>query len=739
MTELLCIVDRIVYRNDENGFTVADVKSGKQKTRAVGLMPDIHTGMSLLLRGDYEVNGRFGEQFSVKDYEAAEPSDEQGIEDFLGSGVISGVGPKTAATIVRKFGIDTFDIIENKPELLKQIPGIGDKKLISIIDSYKEHKEVTDTVLHFVKLGISRTAAMRLYKSYGTEAPEVVNADPYRLVREVDGIDFRTADQIALRLGFSQNGEKRIEAGILYILSGASLEGNTCLPEEEIIEKARLLLEVMSEEIEEASLYLELGGSIKREKFENGRKYWFLSSLYLAEKSIANNLRRLSSSALMPVRADIAGLIAGMENEKGIVLSREQKQAVITSLSSGVFVITGGPGTGKTTIIKAIADVLTSCGIELSIAAPTGRAAKRITESTGYEAKTIHRLLEYSSDPGGEKFYFGRDSMNPLEIDALIVDEASMIDSLLMTALLDALPSGVRLIIVGDADQLPPVGAGNVLRDIINSECIDFAMLTEIYRQAGESQIVTNAHLINHGEMPETGKQDGNFFLYKKSDEESACATIKELCAERLPAYLGSEIGSALLDIQVVTPVKNRRLGTINLNNELQSALNPADTTKNERQHGRRIFREGDKVMQMKNDYSLSWIDVNTLEKGEGIFNGDIGFIKTITEDDGIVSVIYDGSRLVRYDVDGLENLELAYAITVHKSQGSEYPCIVMPVMFVPPALATRNLLYTAVTRGKDLVVLVGSEERLRLMVENAGTDNRYSALDEFLKQNVEL
>ena len=739
MTELLCIVDRIVYRNDENGFTVADVKSGKQKTRAVGLMPDIHTGMSLLLRGDYEVNGRFGEQFSVKDYEAAEPSDEQGIEDFLGSGVISGVGPKTAATIVRKFGVDTFDIIENQPQLLKQIPGIGDKKLVSIIDSYKEHKEVTDTVLHFVKLGINRSAAMRLYKSYGAEAPEVVNTDPYRLVREVDGIDFRIADQIALRLGFSQNGEKRIEAGILYILSGAALEGNTCLPEEEIIEKARLLLEVMSEEIEEASLYLELGGSIKREKFANGCKYWFLSSLYLAEKSIANNLRRLSSSDLMPVRADIAGLIAGMENEKGIVLSREQKQAVITSLSSGVFVITGGPGTGKTTIIKAIADVLTSCGIELSIAAPTGRAAKRITESTGYEAKTIHRLLEYSSDPGGEKFYFGRDSMNPLEIDALIVDEASMIDSLLMTALLDALPSGVRLIIVGDADQLPPVGAGNVLRDIINSECIDFAILTEIYRQAGESQIVTNAHLINHGEMPETGKQDGNFFLYKKNDEESACTTIKELCAERLPAYLGSEIDSALLDIQVVTPVKNRRLGTINLNNELQSALNPADPTKKERQHGRRIFREGDKVMQMKNDYGLSWIDVNTLEKGEGIFNGDIGFIKTITEEDGIVSVIYDGSRLVRYDVDGLENLELAYAITVHKSQGSEYPCIVMPVMFVPPALATRNLLYTAVTRGKDLVVLVGSEDRLRLMVENAGTDNRYSALDEFLKQNAEL
>lgn len=733
MSELFCSVERIVFRNEDNGFAVVDVKAGKQKTRAVGLMPDVRAGMSLVLRGAFEVNGRFGEQFSVKDYEAAEPTDEQSMEDFLGSGVIAGIGPKTAAAIVLKFGAETFEVIENEPEKLAQIAGIGKKKLAGIIASYREHKEITDTVLHFVRLGVGRAAAMRLYKNYGAEAPAVVNEDPYRLVREVEGIDFKTADLIAQRLGLAQNDEKRIGAGVLYILSRAVLDGNTCLPREEALEKARALLDVMGEEIEDAAFYLELGGGLQREKLRGGGEAWFLSPMYLAEKSVANGLARLRRAALKPVRADAGRLVSAMEAKKNIKLSEEQKSAIKNSLSSGVFVITGGPGTGKTTIIKAVADILSSCEFELAIAAPTGRAAKRITETTAYEAKTIHRLLEYSADPDGERMYFGRDSMNPLEIDALVVDEASMIDVLLMAALVDALPSGVRLIIVGDADQLPPVGPGNVLRDILASESVDFARLTEIYRQAGESLIVTNAHRIDRGEMPVTNAADGNFFLYKKNDEDSACKTIIELCAERLPAYLGIEGSAVLMDIQVVTPVKNRRLGTISLNEELQAALNPPASEKKERPHGRRVFREGDKVMQIKNDYSLSWVDTRTLEKGEGVFNGDIGFIQTIDEDDGIVSVLYDGSRLARYDADGLENIELAYAITVHKSQGSEYPCVVMPMMFVPPMLATRNLLYTAVTRGKELVVLVGSEERLRVMVENTGTENRCSALAAFL------
>jgi len=732
MTELTCVVERVVFRNDENGFAVIDVKAGKQKTRAVGIMPDVRAGMSLVMSGRYEVNGRFGEQFSVKDYEAAEPTDEEGIEEFLGSGVIAGIGPKTAAAIVRKFGEETFEIIESEPEKLLGIPGIGKKKLVGIISSYAEHKEVTDTLLHFVRLGVSRSAAMRLYKNYGAEAPSVVNEDPYRLVWEVDGLDFRTVDLIATRLGIAGNDEKRVSAGVRYILSRAAADGNTCLPAEEAIEGARELLDVMGEEIEDAAFYLELNGEVWREKLGSG-EHWFLSPFYLAEKGTANDLERLADADLKPVRADITGLISSTEKRKGIELSTEQKAAIEESLSRGVFVITGGPGTGKTTIISAVADILSSCDFALAIAAPTGRAAKRITEATGYEAKTIHRLLEYSSDPEGERMYFGRDSMNPLEVDALIVDEASMIDILLMAALLDALPSGVRLIIVGDADQLPPVGAGNVLRDILSSERIGFARLTEIYRQAAESLIVTNAHRINHGRMPVTNAEDGNFFLYKKSDEESVLNTIIELCTKRLPAYLSAKGEAVFMDIQVVTPVKNRRLGTGNLNEELQRVLNPPSPGKNEQQHGRRVFREGDKVMQMKNDYSLSWVDTQTLEKGEGVFNGDIGFIRSISEEEGIVSVVYDGTRLVRYDADGLDNLELAYAITVHKSQGSEYPCVVMPMMFVPPMLATRNLLYTAVTRGKELVVIVGSEERLRFMIENTGAVGRYSALADFL------
>jgi len=688
--------------------------------------------MSLVLRGGYEINGKFGEQFSVGDYEAADPTDERGIEDFLGSGVIAGIGPKTASAIVRKFGEETFEIIENEPEKLLEIPGIGRKKLDTMIASYFEHKEVTDTILHFVRLGVGRAAAMRLYKKYGADAPSIVNEDPYRFIQEADGLDFRTADLIAERLGLAGNNEKRISAGIRYILSRAASEGNTCLPSEEAIDRTRALLDVMGEEIEDAAFYMELDGEIWREKLSSG-EYWFLSPFYLAEKSTANDLIRLACAELLPVRTDMSRLIEASVSGKGIELSQEQKAAIEDSLSSGVFVITGGPGTGKTTIISAVAGALLSCGFKTAIAAPTGRAAKRITEATGYEAKTIHRLLEYSSDPEGERMYFGRDSMNPLETDAIIVDEASMIDIMLMAALLDALPSGVRLIIVGDADQLPPVGAGNVLRDILASERVGFARLTEIYRQAAESLIVTNAHLINNGEKPVTNAEDGNFFLYKKSDEISVLNTIKELCTERLPAYLGVSGEDVLMDIQVITPVKNRRLGTVSLNGELQQTLNPPSPDKKEQPHGRRVFREGDKVMQMKNDYSLSWVDTQTLEKGEGIFNGDIGFIQRIAEEEGIVSVLYDGSRLVRYDSEGLDNLELAYAITVHKSQGSEYPCVVMPMMFVPPVLATRNLLYTAVTRGKELVVIVGSEERLLTMIENTGAVSRYSVLADFL------
>ncbi|MDR3305762.1 MAG: ATP-dependent RecD-like DNA helicase [Clostridiales Family XIII bacterium] len=731
MTELSCVIERVVFRNEGNGFAVVDVKAGKRRTRAVGLMPDARSGMLCVLKGAFEVNGRFGEQFVFKDYEEAEPTDAGSMEDFLGSGILRGVGPKTAAIIVARFGDETLSVLEGAPERLLGIPGIGAKKLEQIKESYAERREIADVVLHFVRLGVERATAMKLYRKYGGETVGLVSEDPFRLVREADGIDFKTADRIALRLGLAENSEQRIGAGILYVLANAAAGGNTYLPRERFMEDTSALLGVARDEIEDAALSLVIGGGIQKEKVD-GEDAYFLASYYLAEKGVCNGLGRLAAADIKPVRAHIDALISAMETEKGIVLSGEQKQAIEHSLTSGVFVITGGPGTGKTTIIKAVADILAFCDFEIAIAAPTGRAAKRITESTGYEAKTLHRLLEYSADPDSEKMYFGKDSYSPLEIDALIIDEASMIDVLLMHALIDALPSGIRLIIVGDADQLPPVGAGNVLKDILSSERVDFAGLHEIYRQAAESLIVTNAHRINRGEMPIVNEKDGNFFLERKNDEESALKSILDLVRTRLPKYCGE--GHTRRDIQVITPVKNRRLGTISLNAELQAVLNPPAPGKSERRHGGRVFRKGDKVMQMKNDYTLSWIDLSSLDKGEGIFNGDIGFIESINEDDDTISVIFDDVRLVKYDEDGFDHIELAYAITVHKSQGSEYPVVVMPMMFVPPMLATRNLLYTAITRGRDLVVLVGSESRLSVMVGNAGSKDRYSALASFLR-----
>ena len=741
MTELNCTIERVVFKNEDNGFAVVDVKYGQQKVRAVGIMPDVRAGMLCIMTGKFEQNGKFGEQFSVKDYEETKPTDEASLEAFLASGVISGIGPKTAAVIVNKYGKDTLSVIENNPERLLEINGIGKKKLKVIVASYSEHKEVADVILHFTQLGVERSAAMKLYKRYGSETIAIITEDPYRMIRDVEGIDFKLADRIALKIDETdgqriENSEKRIKSGILYILSRSVLDGNTYLPKEKLLDYSCALLgaNVMREEIEDVLLALIIEGQINATSIY-GEDSYFLDSIYRAEKDVSNGIQRLMNSDILPVNANIEKLIEASEKEKGINLSEEQKFAINHSLKSGVFVITGGPGTGKTTIIRVVADILSFCDFDVAIAAPTGRAAKRITESTGYDAKTIHRLLEYSSDPEGDKMYFGRDSSNPLEIDALIVDEASMIDVILMQALVDSLPSGIRLIIVGDADQLPSVSAGNVLKDILLSEAVDYAKLNEIYRQAAASLIVTNAHKINHGEMPTLNKEEGNFFLYRKQDEVSALSTIISLCNKRLPEYcLEHEIKP---DIQVITPVKQGRLGIINLNKELQSVLNPFDPLKNEWKMGNRIFREGDKVMQMKNDYELEWIDIKDFTSGRGIFNGDVGIIEAINEYDKHVYVIYDDCKRVKYDEDNIENIELAYAITVHKSQGSEYPVVVMPMMFVPPMLATRNLLYTAITRGKNLVVLVGSENRLQVMVTNAGSKDRYSALDFFLRESV--
>jgi exodeoxyribonuclease V alpha subunit len=693
--------------------------------------------MLCTLDGKYETDPKFGEQFRFFSFTEKQPKDKFGIEAFLSSGIISGIGPKTAGLIVKKYGEESLRIIENEPEKLLEISGIGEKTLVKIVESYAEHREIAEITLYFANYEIDRAAVMKLYRKYGSETIEKVRENPYRLVEEVDGIGFKTADHIAQNMDLLFDADDRIKAGMVYVLgNAANNQGHTYLPEAELIENLIALLDVSTEAIEDQILAMILEGKIEKCKVQ-GVDAIFLVEYYMAEKHIANGLMRLMNSDVKHVNADTESLIGSMESSKGIALSELQKRAVLNSLTNPVFVLTGGPGTGKTTITGAVLDILHSVGFEVAVAAPTGRAAKRISESTGYDAKTIHRLLEYTVIEGSDRMFFGRDSSCPLEIDAVVIDEASMIDAILMRALLDAMPSGARLILVGDADQLPPVGAGNVLKDILTSESVDFENLTEIYRQAEESMIVVNAHRINHGEAPVVDREDSNFFLYKKDTAEEALPTILDLVKSRLPKYLELTADEAMQRIQVISPVKAGPLGTVNLNSNLQSALNPQDGSKIEIKYGNKIFREGDKVMQMKNDYRLSWTDIRSFEEGEGVFNGDIGFVDTIDEEDSIVSVIFDGTRRVSYNLENIANVEHAFAITVHKSQGSEFSAIVMPMMHVPPMLSTRNLIYTAITRGKDLDVLVGSEKSMMRMIENDSSGNRYSALAEFLHENL--
>jgi exodeoxyribonuclease V alpha subunit len=732
LIELKCTVEHITFRNDSNGFTVFSVREGRRKTTAVGNIAEVHRGMQLTLNGEFVMNPRFGEQFRVAGYSVRVPTGSEEIVDFLGSGVIAGIGPKTAVDIESRFGADSLRMIEEEPERLLEISGIGKKKLETIKNSFALQKDMVETSLFLSSLGLSASASAKVQKEYGADTKKLIEANPYRLVRAVRGVSFREVDAIAARIGIVEDSEERIKAGVLYVLEGAVNEGSTFLPEEEFMDKVNSLIGVMREQVEDIFFDLILEGFAEKAEVDGAMGY-FLADYFLAEKSVANDLRRLSEAELKPLGSDIESLIASVERESGLIFSAEQKNAIAAATSGGVFVVTGGPGTGKTTIIQAIADVLTSHGLVLEIVAPTGRAAKRITEKTGYEAKTIHRLLEYSADPESDEMYFGRDASNPVEADALIVDEASMIDVLLMEALLDALKTGVRLVVVGDSDQLPPVGAGNVLRDILASERMDYAKLTEIYRQATESLIVMNAHRINRGENPVLNEDGGNFFFNRKPDEQSALNTILDLCAERLPAYLGAESGGTG-GIQVITPVKRGRLGSINLNEELQARLNPEDEFKEEMTAGGVMFREGDRVMQTKNDYEAKWVNILGQSEGRGIFNGDLGVIEAIDENKGGLSVIFDGERKVRYSREAAEDLDLAYAVTVHKSQGSEYPAVVMPMMFVPPMLATRNLLYTAVTRGRELVVLVGGERYMLDMIERVGSRDRYSALAGFLR-----
>lgn len=739
-------IAEIIFHNSENGYTVAVFEMEEDYFTIVGNIPGAAPGKSYRVQGEFVEDPRYGEQFRVSTFEEIMPSTKEGIKEFLSSGTIKGVGRKTAAAIVAKFGEDTFDIIENHPERLKEISGIGDKVALRISEAFALHREFARVSMTLQQYGITASQTLKLYEAYGADTVETVLENPYRLADDIFGIGFKKADAIAAKIGIAPDDAFRIRGGIRFTLSWFAGEGNTYLPEAELSEKAGSLLDQPRELIASHLEQMAFFGDVHIDLIE-GQRVVYLAAYYMAEQNVAGKLRSLVNADLKPIQGSPEALIERTEKATGIILSEQQKRAVMNCLGEGVSVITGGPGTGKTTIINTIINILEDSGLKTAIAAPTGRAAKRITETSGHEASTIHRLLEYSFYEG-EKGSFGRNADNPLEYDAVVVDEASMIDLMLMNALVNAILPGSRFIIVGDDDQLPSVGAGNVLRDIITSEYVHCTKLKEIFRQAGESMIVVNAHRINHGEYPDCNSKGKDFFLLRRKGEKEMLATIKDLCLRRLPEYYGDLVEGGLnpvRDIQVLTPVRKGTLGCINLNKELQQILNPqtfddfGDPEKAEKTYGDKLFREGDKVMQIRNNYELEWKNREDFTDGEGIFNGDVGFIQTIDHEFNEMSVVFDDVRFVKYNFSQLDEIELAYAVTVHKSQGSEFPIVVMPMSWFPPVLATRNLLYTGVTRGKEVVVLVGSEDKMNGMVDNNRISQRYSGLAWRLKKFFDI
>ena len=725
----------VIFHNEANGYTVAVCESEDAQFTAVGFLPSSSKGRTYALSGKWDKHPIYGEQFSFSSYEEIMPQSNEGIESFLASGILKGIGKKTAAAIVGRFGKDTFDIIRNEPARLTEISGIGPAKAETISESFQAHRELAEVTLYFRHYDISPESVIKLYKRYGNDTIALIEENPYRAIRDVSGIGFKKADAMALKLGIAKDDPHRIKSAIDFVLHHYASEGNTYVPQKELCEKAGEFLDVSSEDVEDCLVEMLFEGDVQIQNAE-GRPAVYLMHYFLAEQYTAGKLAALNDFPVRRIHADVDALIKQTESRKGIALSANQQLAVTSTLAYGVSIVTGGPGTGKTTILNTLIDIFEYEGLKTAVAAPTGRAAKRITETSGYDAATVHRLLEYTYSEDEDAMLFGRTEENPLEYDVVIVDEASMIDLLLMRGLLAAIKPGTRLIIVGDADQLPSVGAGNVLRDMIDSERIYCVKLTEIFRQAQESLIIVNSHRINKGEYPDYNERDGDFFLVRKNGEKEILAAVKDLYVRRLPGYYTD--CDPVHDIQVLTPVRRGAVGSINLNAELQSLLNPARPGAAERKFGDKIFREGDKVMQTKNNYNMQWTRASDRMEGEGVFNGDIGFIHTVDNENGRIVVVFDDEKFTSYDATSFDELELAYAMTVHKSQGSEFPIVIMPVSWFPPMLAVRNLLYTAVTRGKRLVIMVGSEDRLKDMVDNNSTRLRYSGLAEKLRNTME-
>lgn len=731
MEHLSGTVEEIVYKNDENGYCVCDLSVQDTLITIVGYMPFITPGDLVEVEGEYTNHPTYGKQLSVSAFSKAPPNSLDAIYKYLASGTIKGVGPSTAQKIVEAFGEDALDIIENDPERLSEIRGISINKAIEISNTYQAQFGVRNIIMFLQKNGISPVYAGRIYKQFGGSAIEKIQDNPYILAREIQGIGFKTADKIAQQLGVHADNPERVKAAVIFILQEASGNGHTFLPRYSLISKTMQMTESAGDAVDSAINDLCVEHFLVREEYETFEAI-FLAGMYLAETSVAYKLKELNDIPPKPVTPELEKQIDRVAKRIGIELEENQRQAAIFAMTTPVVVITGGPGTGKTTVINTIIQTMEAEGKTVLLSAPTGRAAKRMTEVTNREAKTLHRLLEAEFSREERRTKFARNESNPLEADAVIVDEMSMVDILLCHALLRAITHGTSLILVGDADQLPSVGPGNVLRDIINSDGVFTVRLTEIFRQARESMIVLNAHKINSGQFPVLNQKDKDFFLLARSSPEKIVETIVQLCTIRLPrAYHVNPYS----DIQVLTPMRKNAVGVNVLNEALQQALNPPAPNKNEKKFGEFLFREGDKVMQIRNNYDIPWESTDPfLPEGQGLFNGDMGVIQKIDNNNEEMEILFDEDKTVTYSFASLMELEPAFATTVHKSQGSEFPIIVMPIYPSNSMLQSRNLLYTAVTRAKQLVVLVGMETELSRMIENNNEFRRYSALGERLK-----
>ena len=733
-------VDHIIFQNRDNGYTVACLISQGEEITCVGNFRFLSEGETIRARGTYTRHPSYGRQFSVDSYESVIPQDSLAMERYLGSGAIKGIGAALAARIVRKFGDDTLRIIEEEPERLAEVKGISERKAREIADQVEEKADMRKAMMFLQQYGITQTLGMKIYRQYGQEMYGVLKENPYKMAEDIPGVGFKIADEIAARIGIHTDSDYRIRSGILYILLLASGEGHVYLPKEVLLKRARDLLGVEQEYMEKHIMDLSIDRKIViREIKREGTPVQtavYAASYYQVELHVAQMLHTLNLQDT--VKEDVLEeKIERIQRGTGIELDEKQKEAVKEAVKNGLLVITGGPGTGKTTTINAIIRYFEMEDLDICLAAPTGRAAKRMTETTGYEAKTIHRLLELSGGPeqAQENVRFERNAQNPLEADVIIIDEMSMVDIFLMHALLSAVVSGTRLILVGDVNQLPSVGPGSVLKDIISSGCFPVVELVKIFRQASQSDIVVNAHKINQGIPVVLDNKSRDFFFLKRYDANVIISIVITLIQKKLPKY----VEAAPYEIQVLTPMRKGLLGVERLNSILQQYLNPPDREKKEKEHGQGVFREGDKVMQIKNNYQLEWeIRGNygiPVEKGVGVFNGDTGIIREINSFAEMMTVEFDEKRFVEYSFKQLDELELAYAITIHKAQGSEYPAVVIPLLQGPRMLMNRNLLYTAVTRARKCVTLVGDEKTFYEMENNRMEQDRYTALDVRIKE----